>query len=60
MSEERRRYPDVSEILAAKAAWRRERAKLTFAEKLDIVDALRARVEPIIRTRELRKKPKRT
>ncbi len=49
------RYPDLTEILARKASARRQRASLSFAEKLDILDALRARVEPIVRAREVRK-----
>jgi hypothetical protein len=47
-------YPDISDILAQKAAWRRQRAALTFSEKLDALDALRKRVEPIVRARKLR------
>jgi hypothetical protein len=52
------RYPDVTEILAQKASSRRQSASLSFAEKLDILDALRARVEPIVRAREIRKAAK--
>ena len=44
----------MSDILARKSAGRRQRAALSFAEKLDILDALKARVEPIIQARELR------
>jgi len=49
-----RRYPDISAIIADKAAGRRRRAKLSFAEKLAIVDDLRKRVKPIIQAREIR------
>ncbi len=49
------RYPDNSALHVQKAAGRRRRAALTFAEKLDALDALRARVEPIVRAREARK-----
>jgi hypothetical protein len=49
-------YPDISDILARKAAGRRGGAALSFTEKLDALDALRERVEPIIRARELRKR----
>jgi hypothetical protein len=52
------RYPDVTEILAQKASGRRQSASLSFAEKLDILDKLRARVEPIVRAREIRKAAK--
>jgi hypothetical protein len=49
-------YPDISDILARKTAGRRQRAALSFAEKLDILDALRERVRPIIEAREFRKR----
>jgi hypothetical protein len=55
MQSQASRYPDISDILAAKAAWRRERAALSFAEKLAAVDELKKRVEPIVQARELRK-----
>ncbi len=48
-------YPDISAILADKAAGRRQRATLSFAEKLLIVDELKKRLEPIIQAREFRK-----
>lgn len=47
-------YPDISDILARKESWRRQRAALRFAEKLDILDALRERVAPIVTARKLR------
>jgi hypothetical protein len=49
-------YPDISDIIAAKAAGRRERAALSFSEKLAIVDELRKRVRPIVLARESRKR----
>jgi hypothetical protein len=58
MKERRPQYPDISDILAHKAAGRRQRAALTFAEKLDILDALKERVRPIIQARELRRQQK--
>ena len=45
-------YPDISDILSAKEAWRKERAKLSFAEKLDIMDAMRERIQPLAGERE--------
>jgi hypothetical protein len=36
-----RQYPDVDEIFVRKARGRRERAALTFAEKLTILDQMR-------------------
>jgi hypothetical protein len=53
------KYPDISGILARKTEGRRERAALSFAEKLDALDALRERVEPIVQAREARKKERR-
>jgi hypothetical protein len=49
------RYPDISDILARKALGRRYYASLSFGEKLDMLDALRSRIEPIIRAREIRR-----
>lgn len=48
-------YPDNSAIYALKAEGRKQRAALTFAAKLDALDDLRQRVEPIIRAREASK-----
>jgi len=56
MSDMRTAYPDISDILARKAEGRKKRAALSFAEKLALLDALRARVQPIIRAREMRKR----
>lgn len=49
-------YPDISDILARKAEGMRARARLSFAEKLAALDALRERVAPVIEAREERKK----
>jgi hypothetical protein len=49
-------YPDISDILQRKAEGRKERAKLSFGQKIDILQAMRARVEPIRRAREARRK----
>lgn len=54
MPMEPRSYPDNSEIFARKAEGRKERAALSFGEKLDALDALRARVAPIVKAREAR------
>jgi len=51
-------YPDISDILAHKAAGRRQRAALSFAEKLVILDALKERVGPIVQAREFRRRQK--
>jgi hypothetical protein len=47
-------YPDNSSILAQKTEGRRQRAVLSFAEKLVLLDALKERVEPIVQSREMR------
>jgi hypothetical protein len=55
MSHADSRYPDISDILARKAEGRRQRAALSFAEKLAILDALRERIAPLVRARKLRR-----
>jgi len=47
-------YPDIKEILDRKARGRHERACLSFAEKLGILDRLRENVAPLVRAREAR------
>jgi len=49
-----RKYPDISDVLARKARGRNRLAALDFGEKLDILDAMRERAEPIRRAREIR------
>jgi hypothetical protein len=51
----RKQYPDNSPIFARKEEGRRERALLTFAEKLVAMEELKERVAPIVRAREARK-----
>jgi hypothetical protein len=53
------KYPDISDILDRKAEGRRERAGLSFAEKLDALDALRERVQPVVQGREARRRERR-
>lgn len=48
-------YPDISDILARKAEGRRELATRSFADKIEILEAMRERVEPIRKAREARK-----
>jgi hypothetical protein len=52
--ERRTQYPDISDILARKARGRIERAKLSFGEKLDILDKLRDDTAFITRARDAR------
>ena len=56
MSDSRKHYPDNSEIFARKAEGRRERARASFAEKLDAMDEMKERVAPLVRAREARRK----
>jgi hypothetical protein len=49
-------YPDITDILARKAEGRRQLAALSFGEKLEMLDALRERVEPLRRARDGRGK----
>jgi len=49
------KYPDISDILARKAEGRKELAALSFAQKLEILERMRARLEPFRRAREQRR-----
>jgi hypothetical protein len=49
------RYPDISDILARKAEGRKKLAALSFGEKLEILEKLRAQVEPIRKARDARR-----
>lgn len=49
-------YPDISDILARKAEGRRDLAARSFGEKIEILEALRAPVEPIRKARDARRK----
>ena len=53
-----RDYPDIGDILARKARGRRELARVSFGDKLDILDKLRERVAPIVQARRMRHPPK--
>ncbi len=53
-----RRYPDISDVLARKAEGRRNLAARSFGEKIEILEAMRARVEPIRKARDARKRSK--
>jgi hypothetical protein len=44
-------YPDINDILAQKARGRLERSRLSFAEKLDVLEKLRDQVQPIVQAR---------
>jgi hypothetical protein len=49
-----RPYPDITDILVRKARGRRQRASLSFAQKLAILDKLREDVAPIVEARRAR------
>jgi len=51
-----RLYPDISGLLRRKAEGRRDLASKSFGEKIEILEALRERVEPIRKAREARQK----
>jgi hypothetical protein len=55
MSDRGKTYPDNTAIHARKAEWRAQQARLPFAEKLAILDRMKARVAPLVRARENRK-----
>jgi len=52
-------YPDISDILKAKAERRRDVARRSFGEKIAMMEALRERVAPFKRAREQRRAVKR-
>ncbi len=47
-------YPDVSDILARKRQGRRQLSRLSFGQKIALVEALRERLAPLKRARERR------
>ena len=47
-------YPDISDILARKAEGRRQLSRLSFGQKIALVEALRERLAPLKRAREQR------
>jgi hypothetical protein len=54
MTDQQTRYPDISDILARKAAGRIHNASLSFATKLAILDALKERASLFIQARKIR------
>jgi hypothetical protein len=55
MNREQPNCPDISDILARKAEGRRELAKLSFSQKLAILEEMRARLAPLRKAREKRR-----
>lgn len=54
-SPSKRTYPDISDVLARKAEGRRELASRSFGEKIEMLEAMRVRVEPFRKARERRR-----
>jgi hypothetical protein len=54
----KKRYPNISDIFALKLLGRKKRARLTFSQKLTLLDNLRERIKPIVRARYMRKQQK--
>jgi hypothetical protein len=52
---ESKAFPDVSDILARKAEGRREIARRSFGEKIAMIEAMRERLAPLKRAREMRR-----
>jgi hypothetical protein len=52
-------YPDLSDIYARKAEARRARARLSFGEKIALMEALRERMAPFKKLREVRREEQR-
>ena len=53
MTDNPRKFPDVSDILARKAEGRREIARRSFGEKIAMIEVLRERLAPLKRAREM-------
>ena len=51
-------YPDISDILKAKAERRRDNSRRSFGEKIAMMDALRQELAPFKRLREQRRAAK--
>jgi hypothetical protein len=50
------RYPDISDLLVRKAEGRRSLAALSFGQKLEKLEEMRGRLEPIRRARDARRR----
>ena len=55
MTDAPRKFPDVSDILARKTEGRREIARRSFGEKITMIEAMRERLAPLKRAREMRR-----
>ena len=50
------KYPDISDIIARKEQGRRERAALSFSQKLAILEEMRERLTPLVKAFERRRR----
>jgi hypothetical protein len=55
MTDDPRKFPDVSDVLARKAEGRRDIARRSFGEKITMIEAMRERLAPLKRAREMRR-----
>ena len=55
MDKDSKSLADVSDILARKAEGRREIARRSFAQKIAMIEAMRERLAPLKRSREMRR-----
>lgn len=55
MKQETGAYPDISGMLARRAEARRQSPKLSYGEKLTLLESLRDRLEPFKKAREARR-----
>jgi hypothetical protein len=55
MNKPPKEFPDLSDLLARKAARRRANARRSFGEKIEMMEALRERLAPFKRAREERR-----
>jgi len=51
-----KKYPDISDLIARKAMGRIEIKRLTFGQKIELMEALRERLAPFKALREARRR----
>lgn len=53
--EKQKHYPDISDVLERKREGRREKARLSFGEKIARIEAMRKDLAPFKKAREARR-----
>jgi hypothetical protein len=53
--EDKKTYPDIADLIARKAVGRVEIRRLTFGQKIELMEALRERLAPFKALREQRR-----